>query len=102
MRLSRRDVLAASAGAISMAASSSVFAASNSKRKFTVDLRWGSIGVKANQRQAIELAAKHGFESVAASPNDLAKLSDQQNEDLVAELKSKGLVWGSSGLPSSA
>nr|WP_201723910.1 TIM barrel protein [Rhodopirellula sp. SM50] len=99
MKLSRRDVLAASAGLLSFTACPSVFALSESKRKFTVDLRWGSIGVKANQTEAIELAAKHGFESVAAAPHDLAKLSDAESEALVGDLKAKGLVWGSSGLP---
>ncbi|QEF97707.1 Inosose isomerase [Stieleria maiorica] len=99
MKFTRRDVLAASAGLFSMATCSSAFASTEAKRKFTVDLRWGSIGVKANQNEAIELAAKHGFESVAASPQELEKLSDAQSEALVGTLKEKGLVWGSSGLP---
>ncbi|MEL6105878.1 MAG: sugar phosphate isomerase/epimerase family protein [Planctomycetota bacterium] len=73
--------------------------AASKNRKFTIDLRWGSIGVKANQRDAIELAAKHGFESVAASPYELANLSDAQSDELVGLLKANGLVWGSAGLP---
>ena len=99
MKFSRRDILAASAGALSLAATSTGLAASNPKRKFTVDLRWGSIGVKATQTEAIELAAKHGFESVAASPAELATLSDAESEELVKGLHAKGLVWGSAGLP---
>lgn len=103
MKLDRRNAIVASAAAISVAATSNANAFPNpdtdSKRKFTLDLRWGSIGVKANQMQAIELAAKHGFESVAASPNELAKLTDAENDDLIGHLQSKNLVWGSSGLP---
>lgn len=99
MKISRREILAASAGSLALAASSTAIAAGSSKRKFTADLRSGSIGVKANQKEAIELAAKYGFESVAASPHELAKLSDSESEALVQDLKSKGLVWGSCGLP---
>lgn len=104
MKLNRRNVLSAAAvtttaGALSLVPGSRVLGATAAKRKFTVDLRWGSIGVRANQRQAIDLAAKHGFESVAASPHDLSKLSDAESEALVGDMKSRGLVWGSSGLP---
>lgn len=99
MKLSRRDVIAASAGAITLAACPTVFAQGETKRKFTADLRWGSIGVKASQTEAIDLAAKHGFESVAAVPHELAKLSDAESEALVKGLQDKGLVWGASGLP---
>ncbi|KAA5543280.1 sugar phosphate isomerase/epimerase [Roseiconus nitratireducens] len=49
--------------------------------------------------EAIALAAKHGFESVTASPADLAKLSDAENESLLGRLEEENLVWGSSGLP---
>ena len=99
MKFTRRHVLAASAGAVTLAASSNVLAATHSKRNFTADLRWGSIGVKATQTEAIDLATRHGFESVAAAPHELAKLTDSESESLVQGLKGKGLVWGSSGLP---
>jgi sugar phosphate isomerase/epimerase len=99
MKLSRRNVLAASAGALPLLASSNLFAANHSKRQFTADLRWSSIGVAATQSEAIELAARHGFESVAASPHELARLSDAESAAMVQDLKDRGLVWGSSGLP---
>src|SRR5688500_12710704 len=35
-----------------------------SNRKMTIDLSCGNIGVQADQRQAIDYAHKHGFESV--------------------------------------
>ena len=100
MNPTRRQFLATTAASTALlVASKPSLAAGDSKRQFTVDLRWGSIGVKASQDDAIELASKHGFESVAASPHDLAKLSDADRSALVARLKEKQLVWGSSGLP---
>jgi sugar phosphate isomerase/epimerase len=74
-------------------------AAKPGQRKFTQDLRGGAIGVKADQREAIRLAHQHGFESVSPDPQYIAKLSDSERNELVAELKQKNLVWGSAGLP---
>ena len=69
------------------------------ERAFTLDLRCGSIGVRANQLEAIELAAKHGFESVNAEPGFLAKLDNAARAALLADMKQKKLVWGAAGLP---
>jgi sugar phosphate isomerase/epimerase len=69
------------------------------QRKFTLDLRCGSIGVRADLREAIRLAHQNGFESVTPDPHYLAKLSSGQRNELVSELKDKNLVWGSAGLP---
>jgi sugar phosphate isomerase/epimerase len=59
----------------------------------------GSIGVNANQDQAIELAARFGFEAVEPYPQHLAGLSPMQMDDLLARLKATHLVWGAAGLP---
>ncbi|MCC9603054.1 sugar phosphate isomerase/epimerase [Stieleria sp. JC731] len=99
MNLSRRNLLAATAATYATAVASKFALAAEQNRKFTIDLRWGSIGVQADQKQAIELAEKHGFESVAAAPQYLAELSDSESSNLVEDLKNRGLVWGSSGLP---
>jgi sugar phosphate isomerase/epimerase len=64
-----------------------------------MDLVCGAIGVRADQHEAIRLAAVHGFESVAPSPGFLAGLSDEELAELTADMKAKGLVWGSAGLP---
>lgn len=68
-------------------------------RKFTMDLVCGAIGVQANQREAIRLARQHGFESVAPSAGELAKLTDAQAEALTGELREARLSWGAAGLP---
>jgi len=69
------------------------------KRKFTLDLRCGAIGVKADPREQIRLAHQYGFESIEPSAPFLAKRSDAELADLLADLKAKGLVWGAAGLP---
>ena len=69
------------------------------KRKMTMDLVCGAIGVSANQREAIDLAARHGFESVGADGGYLASLGDDQMTELKALMKSKGLVFGAAGMP---
>ena len=64
-----------------------------------MDLRCGSIGVRADQREAIRLARRYGFESVEPSAHFLAGLSDDELQKVLAELKAARLVWGAAGLP---
>ena len=75
------------------------FSAESKPRKMTIDLVCGAIGVSANQREAIELAARHGFESVGVDAGYLAGLSSDALAELKTLLKSKGLVFGGAGLP---
>lgn len=69
------------------------------RRKMTMDLVCGNIGVSANQHEAIELAARYGFESVGADGAFLASLSDDQMSELKSFLQAKGIVFGAAGLP---
>jgi len=64
-----------------------------------MDLRCGAIGVRADQRRAIELAHRYGFESVEPLPAYLAGLGPGELEELVGQLHAKGLAWGAAGLP---
>lgn len=68
-------------------------------RKMTIDLLCGAIGVSANQREAIDLAARHGFESVGVDAGFLAGLAADQLAEVQADLKNKNLVFGGAGLP---
>ncbi len=68
------------------------------KRKFTMDLSCGMIGVRADGRQAIRLAQQYGFESVAPDAGFLARLSGDQLQELLTDMKAKKLVWGAAGL----
>jgi sugar phosphate isomerase/epimerase len=98
MGLSRRGFLggAMAAGVYGMV---SGVAAGRSGRKMTMWLSGGSIGVQANQTEAIELAHRHGFESVEPYGDHLASLSSGQLEDLLGMMKERGLVFGAAGLP---
>ncbi len=101
--LDRRSFLktatAASLAGLAAGAMPSMAMAAEKKRKFTMDLRCGSIGVRAGLEESIRLAAKFGFESVAPSEGALAKLSDGQRDEVLGLLKETGVVWGGAGVP---
>ncbi|MDX1984288.1 MAG: sugar phosphate isomerase/epimerase family protein [Bryobacteraceae bacterium] len=67
-------------------------------RKMTIHLTCGSIGVKADQLEAIGFAHHHGYEAVEPQPDYLATLSDSESMKLNDQLRAKRLVWGSAGL----
>jgi sugar phosphate isomerase/epimerase len=69
------------------------------KRKMTIHLVPGSIGVQATQQEAIAFARQFGFESVEAQGPYLATLSNPEIDAIAASVKSAGLVWGNAGLP---
>ena len=71
----------------------------NKKRRMTIDLVCGAIGVKANQREAIDLAHRYGFESVQPNASDLAKLPSGKLAAVLDDLKTKDLVFGAASLP---
>jgi sugar phosphate isomerase/epimerase len=77
----------------------SITSAATAKRKMTIDLVCGNLGVSASQTEAVELAARHGFESVGADSGYLASITDDQVAELKSLLESKGLLFGASGLP---
>lgn len=81
------------------AGSASGVDAARGRRRMTIHFVGGAIGVSANQRKAIELAHRHGFESVEAQGEFLTGLEPQQLQELAAEMKSKNLVFGAAGLP---
>lgn len=85
------------AAAVALGAGARVAAAAG--RKMKIAFTPGSIRVKANQAQAIELADKHGFEAVQPFPNDLGALSGADLKKLLEDLKRRNLVWAAAGLP---
>jgi sugar phosphate isomerase/epimerase len=69
-------------------------------RRFTLNLVCGMIGVAAKtQAEVNALAERHGFESVEARGDELARLSANELAALAADMKSKGIVWGAGFLP---
>lgn len=104
MHIDRRTMLAASTAAgITLLTNGYAKAAASTpqsgRRKFTMDLTGGAIGVRAGQLDAIELAAKYGFESVSPDSGFLASLDDTGRKDLAATMKQQNIVWGAAGLP---
>jgi len=68
------------------------------RRKFTGCLSCGAIGVRADQREAMRLAQRFGFEAVDPIAGFLGRLSEGEILELVADLRAKKLVWGAAGL----
>jgi sugar phosphate isomerase/epimerase len=68
-------------------------------RRFTQDLVCGAIGIRVPQREAVELAARHGFESVGAHGADLQAMSDAELSALGDLMAEKKLRWGAANLP---
>lgn len=76
---------------------SSLFA--GARTQMSIQLSCGSIGVKADQRQAISYAARYGFQSVEVDSGFLASLDAKALGALVEEARAKGVKWGCAGLP---
>lgn len=75
-------------------------AAEAAKRRFTLALTPGSIGVSvASQQELNDLAHRHGFESVEPRGEELAAMSPAQLEETLAGLSAKNLAWAAAGLP---
>jgi sugar phosphate isomerase/epimerase len=100
MRINRRQFMeSAAATALAGGAFFNLLYAQTAKRKMTMALSCGSIGISAKQSEAIDLAARHGFESVEVDGPYLASLSEDQLAELLADMKSKKVVFGAAGLP---
>ena len=96
----RRDFLARvlTGGVAAALGRTALSAAPAVGRRMTIDLVCGNLGVKATQREAIELAGRHGFESVFPDAGELARLSDAELRELRADLEAGGLVFGAAFL----
>jgi sugar phosphate isomerase/epimerase len=98
-RLFIRQAAAALGGAAVLRNPSASCMPADSSRRMTMSFSPGAIGVSVTQREAIELAARHGFEAVEAYGSYLATLSDDQLGDLRGLMKDKGVVFGVASLP---
>ena len=58
-----------------------------------------SLCIEATQLEAIELAHRHGFDSVEARADELARLSEDGLERLLDDMRAKGLRFGLAGMP---
>jgi sugar phosphate isomerase/epimerase len=90
--VTRRTFLIASAVAASAAARAT-------ERGMQLHLSCGALGIKASQREAIDLAAKIGFDVVDADGRFLAGLPPSDLATLFDYAKSKKIGWAMAGLP---
>lgn len=70
-----------------------------SRRKMRLALTPGSIGVRANQMETIQLASRYGFEAVEPFAGFLGGLSDDALKALREDLAKHNLTWAAAGLP---
>jgi len=92
-------MLTAAAAAAASSISSASAADEPPRRKFTVCLAPGMVGVRDDPAQAIERATRFGYEAIEPSPSFIAKLSDAQLQDYLGGMRDAKLVWGCAGLP---
>jgi sugar phosphate isomerase/epimerase len=97
-RIFCRSVVAAAA-AICSARHSSQASNIKDKVKFYKNLGYGHIGVRANQKQALDYAVKYGFDSITPSLGEFENKSSARIRDWVETMKAKGIRYSSSGLP---
>lgn len=64
-----------------------------------LDLTFPKLGMRCDQRHAVELAARLGFQSVGVDTGQIAAMSETDLDTLNAFRKSKDLVWGIAGCP---
>jgi len=69
------------------------------RRKFTVCLAPGTVGVRDDPEHAIDRATRFGFEAIEPSPSYIAKLSDAHLQDYLGKMREAKLAWGCAGLP---
>jgi sugar phosphate isomerase/epimerase len=92
MTQTRRRFLAAGAAGLA----STVFARAQG---MLLHLSCGAIGVKASTAEAIEYAAKYGFDAIDADGKYLAGLSQGEMARLIDTMQAKKITWAMAGLP---
>jgi len=95
---SRRDVLFAACGVGLASATAHTASGATSRRKMTLCLACGRIGVHVSLDEAIDLAARHGFEALDP-PNQVAGLEGDELQRIRETMTGKHVVFGAAGLP---
>ena len=67
--------------------------------RFYKNLGYGHIGVKANQRQALEYAVKYGFDSITPRLSEFEDKSTTEVREWVETMRENGVRYGTRGLP---
>ena len=93
-----RRAFCGSAIAAAMAVGSMRAAETKAGVKFFKNFAPGHLGVRANQRQALEYAVKYGFGGIAPSEGEFEKKSAAEIGEWLAIMKDKGIQYGAAGL----
>ncbi len=67
--------------------------------RFYKNLAPGHIGVRANQKQALEYAARFGFDAITPNAGEFEDHSPTEIREWVDTMKSTGVRYGAAGLP---
>ena len=94
MNITRRAMI----GSIPLMAASAGAALAMPKTKMKIYLSCGAIGVKASMSQALDYAAKYGFEAIEADAGWLASASESDVAHFLDRMKEKNIVWAQAGL----
>ncbi|MEW6235577.1 MAG: sugar phosphate isomerase/epimerase family protein [Candidatus Omnitrophota bacterium] len=97
--VSRRDFAKWTIAAPALLGLSAALAEEKKSLKMYKNLGVGHIGVNADQKQAIEYAARFDFGGVSPSLGELEKMTPDQRNSVASYLKEKGLQFGASSLP---
>src|SRR5437764_14649584 len=89
MTLTRRGFLVAGAAC----------AAFGRSQGMLIHLSCGALGIKASTAEAIEYAARYGFDAIDADGKYLAGLPQVDLARLLDTMKTKKIVWAIAGLP---
>ena len=69
------------------------------KHQFRLCLNPGNIGVNLDQRGLLDAAVKYGYRAISPQPSHLMKMSQEERQHLVDDMKSKDITFGSANLP---
>ncbi len=90
-----QSAVAAALGVVSVPAQASQ---STGKVRFYKNLGHGHIGVRADQRQALEYTVKFRFDGITPNASEFENRSDSEIREWVDTIKSKGIRYGAAGL----
>jgi sugar phosphate isomerase/epimerase len=89
----------AAAAVVGGAASNGRAARANPAVRFYSNLAPGHIGVRANQRQALDYAVKYGLQAISPNAGEFADQSTAEISEWLALMKNQGIRYGAAGLP---
>jgi len=99
-KLSRRTFCRSAMAAAALPWAAVVAQAAGTKDiKFFKNLAPGHLGVRANQREALDYAVKLGFDGISPSEGEFANKSAVEISEWVAAMKEKRIRYGAAGLP---